>query len=183
MGGGAVKILVIKHIDCEGLGLWEDAEPYLDDPNDADDEPPTMPSIAYHIVGYLGPEPEEPDWMARQPQWFRDLLSRIETCPSLPELAKLGKQIYAMPLTHEQAGVAWTWYRIRKDHLQHTLRLSPPAQKLMQQLQRQRLATFPPGEPRVWTGEAESWPEDDRGHGTPLRNNSTLQKCSSLASP
>lgn len=115
----------------------EDAEPYRDDPDDADDELPAMPSIAYHVVGSLfGDDEEGPDWVARQPQWLRDLLSRIETCPSLSELATLGQTIYAMPLIHEQAGVAWTWYRLRKARLVLTTRLSPPAQKLMQQLRR-----------------------------------------------
>ncbi|MCZ7625106.1 MAG: hypothetical protein M5R38_04080 [Candidatus Methylomirabilis sp.] len=112
----------------------DEAEPYVEEPDE--EEVPTMPSLAYHVVGSLGPELEEPDWIARQSQPFQELLTRIESCPSLPELAELGKQLYAMSLTHEQAGVAWTWYRLRKEHLQRTLRLSPPAHQLMQQLQR-----------------------------------------------
>jgi len=112
----------------------EAAEPYVEEPDE--EQAPTMPSLAYHVVGSLGPEPEDPGWIATQPRWFQELLAQIESCPSLPELADFGKQLYAMPLTHEQAGVAWTWYRLRKEHLQRTLRVSPPAHQLMQQLQR-----------------------------------------------
>lgn len=127
--------LVVRLVEVEQADdPMDEAELYLDNPED--DELPTTPSLAYHIVGSLGPEPEEPDWVARQPHGFQELLTRIETCPSLPELADLGQQIYAMVLTHEQAGVAWTWYRLRKERLQRTVRLSPPAHQFMQQLQR-----------------------------------------------
>lgn len=114
----------------------DEAESYREE-DEAEDELPTMSSVAYHVVGSLfGDDEEEPDWVAMQPDWFRDLLARIEACPSLPELATLGQEIYAMALLHDQAGVAWTWYRLRKARLQATQRLSPPAWRLLQQIQR-----------------------------------------------
>lgn len=70
------------------------------------DELPTLPSAVYYVVGSLFGDDGEPGWVAQQPKAFRDLLARIEACPSLPELAGLGKQIYRMQLTHEQAGMA-----------------------------------------------------------------------------
>jgi hypothetical protein len=51
-------------------------------------------------------------WEARQPAAFRALLGAIEGCVSRPELAMLGRRLYAATLSRGQAGVAWTRYRI-----------------------------------------------------------------------
>jgi hypothetical protein len=51
-------------------------------------------------------------WEARQPAAFRALIAAIEACTSRPELAMLGRRLYAAKLSRGQAGVAWTRYRI-----------------------------------------------------------------------
>ncbi|MBI4610868.1 MAG: DNA-processing protein DprA [Candidatus Rokubacteria bacterium] len=62
-------------------------------------------------------------WEARQDPGFRALIAEIEACPSLRELATLGKRLYALRLSDDQAGVAWSHYQIRKAKLEAGLRL------------------------------------------------------------
>jgi len=63
--------------------------------------------------------------------------------PSPPRLATVDQEIYARPLTHDQAGVAWTWYRIRKARLAQTTRRLPRAWRLLRQLQRVPMQSLP----------------------------------------
>jgi hypothetical protein len=44
-------------------------------------------------------------WEARQGGRFRGIVGAIDTCPSLEALGGLGKRLYALALTHDQA--AW----------------------------------------------------------------------------
>ena len=57
-------------------------------------------------------------WEARQGGRFRGIVGAIDACPSLEELAALGKRLYALALTHDQAGVAWSHYHLRKTALE-----------------------------------------------------------------
>jgi hypothetical protein len=113
----------------------DDADPYQEE-DEAEEETLALSSVAYHVVGHLGPEPDVTPWLETQPAWFRDLIGRIDACPSLPELAELGRTIYGMRLTHDQAGVAWTRYRQRKDELHRGLRLSTHADALLRRIAR-----------------------------------------------
>ena len=58
-------------------------------------------------------------WEAQQPAAFRALLETIEV-RSRPELAAVRRRLYAARLSHSQAGVAWTRYRIRQAALDGT---------------------------------------------------------------
>ena len=78
------------------------------------------------------PECGVPDtWEARQPAVFRRLLAEIDGCPSLEELAVVGKRLYVAALPEGQAGVAWTHYRLRKAALEVAVTLRASAQRLL----------------------------------------------------
>ncbi|MDD5559017.1 hypothetical protein [Candidatus Methylomirabilis sp.] len=113
----------------------DDAEPYQEE-GEAEEETPVLSSVGYHVVGHLGPEPDVTPWLETQPAWFRDLVGRIDACPSLPDLAELGRALYGMSLTHDQAGAAWTRYRQRKDELHRGMRLSTHAAALLRRIAR-----------------------------------------------
>ncbi len=70
-------------------------------------------------------------WEARQDPGFRALIAEIGACASLSELAALGKRLYQLRLSHEQAGVAWSHYHIRKAKLEIGLRLGLLASALV----------------------------------------------------
>jgi hypothetical protein len=70
-------------------------------------------------------------WEARQPAAFRALLQAIDGCALRPELAALGRQLYAAKLPRAQAGVAWTRYRIRQAALDAAAPLGPVARELL----------------------------------------------------
>lgn len=70
-------------------------------------------------------------WEARQDPAFRVLVAEIDGCALLSELAALGKQLYARELSHDQAGVAWSHYQIRKAKLEAGLTLGPLAHAVL----------------------------------------------------
>jgi hypothetical protein len=70
-------------------------------------------------------------WEARQGGRFRGIVGAIDACPSLEELGALGKRLYALSLTHEQASVAWSHYRLRKAALEAAATLGTPARALV----------------------------------------------------
>ena len=70
-------------------------------------------TLGYHALS----ESDECDWIESQPAWFQDLISSIQEAQSMDVLADLGKRIYALKLSSNQAGVAWTFYKIRKTWL------------------------------------------------------------------
>ncbi len=70
-------------------------------------------------------------WEARQDSAFRALVAEIDACASLGELAALGKRLYRLQLSHDQAGVAWSHYQIRKAKLEAGLTLCPLARALV----------------------------------------------------
>lgn len=75
-------------------------------------------------------------WEARQGAAFRALVAEIDCCASLAELAALGKRLYALALSHDQAGVAWSHYRLRKAALETAVALGAPARALVAQVER-----------------------------------------------
>jgi hypothetical protein len=75
-------------------------------------------------------------WEARQGGRFRGIVGAIDACPLLDELAALGKRLYALQLTHDQAGVAWSHYHLRRAALEHAVTLRQPARALLAQVER-----------------------------------------------
>jgi hypothetical protein len=81
------------------------------------------------------------EWEARQGAGFRALIVAIDGCPLLTDLAALGKQLYALRLPHDQAGVAWTHYQLRKAVLEAAVTLGVAARALLPAFPR-RIRTF-----------------------------------------
>jgi hypothetical protein len=53
----------------------------------------------------------------------------------LTNLAALGKRLYALALPHDQAGVAWTHYRLHKVALEAAITLGPAARALVARIE------------------------------------------------
>jgi hypothetical protein len=75
-------------------------------------------------------------WEARQGAGFRGLIAEIDGCASLAELAVVGKRLYALALEHDQAGVAWSHFRMRKAALEAAVELGAPARALVARVER-----------------------------------------------
>ena len=75
-------------------------------------------------------------WEARQGGRFRGIVGAIDACPTLEALAALGKRLYALPLTQDQAGVAWSHYHLRKQALEAQVVLGQLARALMAVVER-----------------------------------------------
>jgi hypothetical protein len=84
-------------------------------------------------------------------------------------MAALGKRLYALELSHDQAGVAWSHYHLRKQALEAAVALRQPARVLLAEVEHaspsflprlgaclyraQRTAAIPVSEPewrRIW---------------------------------
>ena len=101
----------------------------------ADDEAAEIPAC---------PECSTPDnWEARQGAGFQALVAGIDGCASLAELAALGKRLYALALSHDQAGVAWSHYRLRKAALEAAVALGAPARALVAEVERAPAPALP----------------------------------------
>jgi hypothetical protein len=70
-------------------------------------------------------------WEARQGGRFRGIVGAIDGCRSLEALAALGKRLYTLGLSHDQAGVAWMHYRLCKQALEAQVVLGQPARGLL----------------------------------------------------
>ncbi|MGH2608604.1 MAG: hypothetical protein ACRDHF_05890, partial [Tepidiformaceae bacterium] len=75
-------------------------------------------------------------WEARQGAGFRELVAEIEGGASLAELAVVGKRLYRLALEHDQAGVAWSHYQLRKATLEAAIELGTPARALVARVER-----------------------------------------------
>jgi hypothetical protein len=75
-------------------------------------------------------------WEARQCEPFRSLVAEIDACSSLELLRTLGKRLYALRLSHEQAGVAWTYYTLRKVALEAAVPLGAVGRALLEEVER-----------------------------------------------
>jgi hypothetical protein len=117
--------------------------------------------LAWHALGSVQPsrvtcpvcravfevEPEEAEiptclacgardtWEARQGARFRGIVDAIDRCPALEELAALGRALYALELPNDQAGVAWSHYRLRRDTLEGAVVLGQPARALIAEVE------------------------------------------------
>jgi hypothetical protein len=95
---------------------------------EVDDDSPDLPTC---------PECGAPDtWETRQGGRFRGIVDAIDSCADLKVLGALGKRLYALDLTHDQAGVAWTHYHLRKAALENAVKLGRQAQGLLTQVER-----------------------------------------------
>jgi hypothetical protein len=82
-------------------------------------------------------------WEARQGAGFRALVAEIDRCAALAELAGLGKRLYALALSHDQAGVAWSHYRLRKAALEAAITLGAAARALVGEIERAPARALP----------------------------------------
>jgi hypothetical protein len=82
-------------------------------------------------------------WEARQGEAFRRLVAEIDGCPSLAELGTIGKRLYTLRLAHEQAGVVWTHYRLRKAALELAVPLGAAAHALLAEVEQATAAALP----------------------------------------
>ncbi len=82
-------------------------------------------------------------WEARQGPAFRALIAEIDACASFSELAALGKRLYALRLSHDQAGVAWSHYYVRKAKLEAGLTLGHLASALLRDVHEAEARVLP----------------------------------------
>jgi hypothetical protein len=105
-------------------------------------------------------------WEARQGAAYRAFIDEIDGCGTLVELAALGKRLYARQLSHDQAGVAWTHYTLRKAALEAAITLGAPAQALVGEVERATARALPALGARLYRlqhgGEAGVRPEEWR---------------------
>jgi hypothetical protein len=74
-------------------------------------------------------------WETRQGGRFRGVIGAIDRCTSLEEMAALGKGLYTLELSHDQAGVAWSHYHLRKQALEAAVALRQPARVLLAEVE------------------------------------------------
>jgi hypothetical protein len=117
LGWHALGGVVAQTIICAGCGAR-----YL-----ADDETAEVPAC---------PACSTPDtWESRQGLAFRALMGEIDGCATLTDLAQVGKRLYALALPHDQAGVAWSHYQLRKAALEAAITLGAAARALMARIE------------------------------------------------
>lgn len=119
-----LKMLVIEMAVCNPSN-----EDYLT--RSRPEENDSFETIGWHKVGSIHEEEEPLSWTVKQPDWYQKLLITINTAKDLDTLSALGKKIYQMNLTHDQASVAFTRYQIRKNYLKSKIKLSPTAKGLI----------------------------------------------------
>lgn len=88
--------------------------------------------------GHVGPLPTPADGGNEGPlAWHALGPVHVETvaCPSFPDLAATGKRLYALRLPHDQAGVAWTHYHLRRQALETAITLGRVARALVGRIQ------------------------------------------------
>jgi hypothetical protein len=81
-------------------------------------------------------------WEARRGPAFRQLVAEIDGCASLAELGVVGKRLYGMALAHDEAGVAWTHYGLRKAALEAAVTLGAPARALVREIEQAPAGTL-----------------------------------------
>jgi hypothetical protein len=104
------------------------------DPDDGDtDGDASVPgAIGYHVVADLfEAEDAEPSWESGQPDGYRTLLERIARAARPEALTAIACDIRSLPLTRDQAAVAWTAWRIRRTHLEASLPLGSVARGIL----------------------------------------------------
>ncbi|HQB14055.1 MAG TPA: hypothetical protein PLF52_06355 [Syntrophales bacterium] len=92
---------------------------------------------AYHAVGYDElAEAMELTWEERQSRSYRSLLGKVRGMNDLDSLRALGKKVYALGLSRDQAGVLWYEYRKTERRIMAEIgkSLSVSARRLLQQV-------------------------------------------------
>jgi hypothetical protein len=117
----AFAVAEVENIDPEDV--TEPEEP---------DYAPVDP-YAYHVVGEDLSD-EEHSWMDRQPEWYQALIRKVDGCKDLDELASLGKDVYQRNLSHAQAGVFWTQYKLAKKRLEEKIELGTVARSFIRRI-------------------------------------------------
>ncbi len=122
--------------EAEDLPAEGDAAADLDD-GDSEGDASVPGAIGYHVVGdvFEGEDAEE-SWEEKQPEAYRTLLDRIARAARLEVLAAVAGEIRSLPLTREQAAVAWTAWRIRREHLEARLPLGRTARGILARIGR-----------------------------------------------
>jgi hypothetical protein len=153
----------LEHAEALGDGAeWVDDAGCLAPSAVRGDGGAALPAVQWHALGTVQPEQgtcpvcravseDDPDaaelptcaacgtrdtWEARQGGRFRGIVGAIDACPSLEELGAMGKRLYALALTHEQASVAWSHYQLRKSALEWQVVLRPTARALLARAER-----------------------------------------------
>ena len=93
---------------------------------------------AYHVIGYDElTEAMELTWEERQSRSYRSLLTKVRGMNDLDALRDLGKKVYALGLSRDQAGVFWYEYRKSEQRIMTEIgkSLSLPARQLLRQVQ------------------------------------------------
>ncbi|MFH1027047.1 MAG: hypothetical protein V1791_03500 [Pseudomonadota bacterium] len=123
--------------DHEAFGQVQDDAGDIPDDTDEEyrEEIPDM--YAYHVIGYDKlSEAMDLTWEERQSRSYKALLNNVRGMTDLDALRDLGKKVYAMNLSRDQAGVFWYEYgksqaRIMDDIRQ---RLGATARGLLKQI-------------------------------------------------
>lgn len=92
---------------------------------------------AYHVIGYDElTEAMELTWEERQPRSYKSLLGKVRGIADLDALRDLGKKVYALGLSRDQAGVFWYEYRKSEQRILAALKksLGVSALRLLQQV-------------------------------------------------
>jgi len=125
--------------DDDHGGIGDGARDDFDLSGDVDDayreEIPDL--YAYHAIGYDElTEAMELTWEERQPRSYRSLLGKVRGIADLDALRVLGKKVYALGLSRDQAGVFWYEYRKteRLIMVEISKSLSVSARRLLQQV-------------------------------------------------
>jgi len=117
----------------------DDPEDSFDLAGDADDgyreEIPDL--YAYHAIGYDElTEAMELTWEKRQSRSYKSLLGKVRGMNDLDALRELGKKVYALGLSRDQAGVFWYEYRKTEQRIMAEIgkSLSVSARRLLEQV-------------------------------------------------
>jgi len=120
-------------------GINDGAGDYFDLSEDVDDayreEIPDL--YAYHAIGYDElAEAMELTWEERQSRSYRFLLTKVRGMNDLDALRDLGKKVYALGLSRDQAGVFWYEYRKSEQRIMAEIgkSLSVSARRLLEQV-------------------------------------------------
>jgi len=92
---------------------------------------------AYHVIGHDElTEAMELTWEERQPRSYKSLLGKVRGMNDLDTLRDLGKNVYALGLSRDQAGVFWYEYRKTERQIMAEIgkSLSVSARRLLHQV-------------------------------------------------
>ena len=118
----------------------DDPDEYFDLSGDNDEAyQEEIPDLyAYHAIGYDElAEAMELTWEERQSRSYRSMLTKVRGMNDLDALHDLGKKVYALRLSRDQAGVFWYEYRKTERQIMTEIgkSLSVSARQLLHQVQ------------------------------------------------